>query len=310
MNGPAVSVVIPTHNRADLVTLAARSCLERQSVDLELIVVDDGGTDNTEEALSTLSGPIRYIRQDWAGRAVARNHGASLARAPAVAFLDSDDLSLPGRFARQLGRLEGNVAVWGQVEIIDADGLARALETASYQQLVAAAAAKGVTPERLALANRLYAGSTLLVRKDVFTRLGGFDPAFRVTEDVEFSLRLAREGTLAFEPEPVAAIRMHSGNSRIEEMFREHVALDAKLLSLCTAPGERRLRARLLSDQARAHWSLGEIGPARRSSIAAVRQDVTVLAEQGFAKRLLGSMLPADAADRARRLARRFRTAH
>jgi GT2 family glycosyltransferase len=309
VRSPALTVVIPTHNRADLVVLTARSCLEHQAIDLELIVVDDGGTDNTEEALSTLPGPLRYVRQAWAGRAVARNHGASLARAPVVAFLDSDDLALPGRFGRQLARLDGNVGVWGQVEIIDTEGLPLPGETAMYQQLVAEAAAKGVTPERLALANRLYAGSTLLVFKDVFERLGGFDPAFRVTEDVEFSLRLAREGPLAFEPQPVAAIRMHSGNSRIEEMFREHVALTGKLVRLFAAPEEAPVRARLLSDQARALWSLGDVSGARRAGVAALREDVTVLAERGHAKRLLGSLLPAPATNGARLLVRRLRTA-
>jgi glycosyltransferase involved in cell wall biosynthesis len=309
MSGPAVSVVIPTYNRADLVLLAARSCLEQQGVELELIVVDDGGTDRTEETLSTLSGPLRYVRQAWAGRSVARNLGASLASAPAVAFLDSDDLALPGRFARQLARLDENVAVWGQVEIIAADGQTVAAETVMRQRFARDAAAAGVTPERLALANRLYAGSTLLVRKDVFERIGGFDPAFLVTEDIEFSVRLAREGPLVFEPEPVAAIRMHSGNSRIEDMFREHIALTTKLVDLCAGPKDAPLRARLLSDQARARWSLGDNSGARRAGMAAVREDVTVLAAPGFAKRLLGSLLPAAAASGARQLVRRLRTA-
>ena len=143
---PSFSVVIPTRNRADLVVLAARSCLEQDGVDLEVIVVDDGGDDDTEAALAVLPGPLRYVRQEWGGRAVARNHGAKLARADVLAFLDSDDLALPGRFVRQLRRLDRAVAVWGQVEIIDEGGSKLGAETARYQKLVTAGATRGTSP--------------------------------------------------------------------------------------------------------------------------------------------------------------------
>jgi glycosyltransferase involved in cell wall biosynthesis len=305
VSGPQVSIVIPTHNRADLAVLAVRSCLEHQDgVDLEVIVVDDGGTDDTAGAIEAIDGPVRYIWKEWAGRAVARNHGVDLARAPLVAFLDSDDLVLPGRFRRQLERLEPDVvAVWGQVEIVGERGEPLD-QTAGVQRLLAEAARAGVTPERQALANRIYP-SALTMRKDVFLRLGGFDRAFRVAEDVEFSVRLAREGPLAFEPEPVAAIRHHSGNSRIDVMFREHVELTSKLVRLCAQPHESPLRARLLSDQARALWSLGETARARTAGLAAVREDPTVLREPGVAKRFFGSLLPQSLTNATRQVVRR-----
>jgi glycosyltransferase involved in cell wall biosynthesis len=309
MSEPQVSVVIPTLNRADLATLAVRSCLEHQEdIELEVVVVDDGGDDDTERAVTALGDRVRYVWQPWAGRAVARNFGASLARAPVVAFLDSDDLALPGRFRRQLAQLTGDVvASWGQVEIIGIDG-APLEQTREVQPLLAAAARQGITPERLALANRLYAGSTLTVRKNVFDALGGFDPAFRVTEDVEFTLRLARAGRLAFEPEPVSAVRHHGGNSRIDIMFREHIELTSKLVRLCAGPGEAPLRARLLSDQARAHWSLGQTREARASGFAAVREDPTVLVEPGVAKRFVGSLLPVPLTSAVRHAVRRVRS--
>jgi glycosyltransferase involved in cell wall biosynthesis len=302
-----VSVVIPTRNRAELVAAAVLSCLEQERVELEVIVVDDGGTDETEQRLRAFEGPLRYVRQEWAGRAVARNRGAELAEAPVIGFLDSDDLALPGRFRRQLDRLPGSIASWGQVEIIDVEGRPIEAETVRVQRLLAEAAARGTTPERVALANRLYAGSTLLVTRDVFRRLGGFDPAFEVAEDVELSVRLAREGPLAFEPLPVAAIRHHDGNSRSDEMFEAHVALTAKLVRLCDGREEAPLRARLLADQARAHWSLGDTSLARRSSFAALREDPGVLVEEGFTKRAVGSLLPRPVATRLRELVRRAR---
>ena len=104
MSAPDVSVVIPTRNRRDLCRLAVESCLTDQSLSVEVIVVDDGGTDDTLDYLTDL--PIVGIWQEWAGRSAARNRGIEAATAPLIAFLDSDDLSLPRRFERQVAAMQ------------------------------------------------------------------------------------------------------------------------------------------------------------------------------------------------------------
>lgn len=297
-----VSVVIPTRNRAALCLEAVRSCLG-SSVRVEVIVVDDGGEDNTAALLAGLPD-VRYVRQEWAGRAAARNRGTALATAPLVAYLDSDDICLPGRFERLLARLEPAAgAVFGQIVLVDEDGTTVLSRNASLQREVAECGAAGATPEVLAVRIRIYP-SALIVRREVLAAIGGWDEAFRVAEDVELLLRIARHTRIAYEPEPVAAIRVHGGNTSSDLMFREQIELADKLLRLWDLPARDPLRARLLFHQSRALWSLHQTTRARTSAVAALRADPTVLREENFAKQLVGSLLPEGAVVRARHVLR------
>src|ERR1700690_2290653 len=99
---PLVSVIIPTHNRRALVGEAVASALAQRDVAAELIVVDDGSTDDTAAALAVFSNRIRYQRQPRCGVSAARNAGANKAAGAGPAFLDSDDLWCPDKLARQL----------------------------------------------------------------------------------------------------------------------------------------------------------------------------------------------------------------
>lgn len=97
----AVSVIIPTFNRRRFVREAIDSVLAQDFGDFELIVVDDGSTDGTAERLSAYGSRIRVIRQENAGVSAARNRGIEVSTASLIAFLDSDDLWLPGKLTRQ-----------------------------------------------------------------------------------------------------------------------------------------------------------------------------------------------------------------
>ncbi len=97
----AISVIIPTHNRAGVVTRAVLSALAAAAPGDEVIVIDDGSTDHTAEALKPFSGRIRYVYQANAGPGPARNRGIQLARNPLIAFLDSDDEWLPDKLYLQ-----------------------------------------------------------------------------------------------------------------------------------------------------------------------------------------------------------------
>jgi glycosyltransferase involved in cell wall biosynthesis len=101
MAEPAVTVVIPTYNRATLVPRAVASALANTGPGDEVIVVDDGSTDDTEAALAPLRDRIRYVRAPHGGAGAARNHGIRLACHPLVAFLDSDDEWLPDKLRLQ-----------------------------------------------------------------------------------------------------------------------------------------------------------------------------------------------------------------
>ena len=94
-NQPAVSVIIPTFNRASFVRQAIESVLQQRFQDYELIVVDDGSTDETRSVVESLGPRVLYVYQSNRGAAAARNFGVRHARAPWIAFQDSDDLCAP-----------------------------------------------------------------------------------------------------------------------------------------------------------------------------------------------------------------------
>jgi glycosyltransferase involved in cell wall biosynthesis len=104
-----VSVIIPTYNRAALVKEAVASVLAQTCRDFELLVVDDGSTDGTPEALAAYAGEIRVLsRPDRGGVSAARNAGIAAARGEWLAFLDSDDLWLPEKLERQMAFMEAH----------------------------------------------------------------------------------------------------------------------------------------------------------------------------------------------------------
>src|SRR4030095_4422896 len=101
----SISVVIPTFNRAGVVKRALESALRQSLPPAQIIVIDDGSTDDTREVLGGYGDTIEYVRQENAGASVARNRGIALARHPWIAFLDSDDYWLPDHLARPAGRI-------------------------------------------------------------------------------------------------------------------------------------------------------------------------------------------------------------
>ena len=115
-----ISVIIPTHNRARFIGRALDSVLDQSEVRSEIIVVDDGSTDATEDVLRSYGDRVRYVRQANAGPAVARNRALEMATGDYVAFQDSDDYFLPGALAAlrdaldtrpELGGIQGGLVL-------------------------------------------------------------------------------------------------------------------------------------------------------------------------------------------------------
>jgi len=98
---PEVSVIIPTYNRESMVVEAVESVLAQSMTDFELIVINDGSTDETEERLSAYGSRLKNYQQENAGVSAARNRGIKFSTAPLIAFLDSDDLWLPSKLQVQ-----------------------------------------------------------------------------------------------------------------------------------------------------------------------------------------------------------------
>ena len=207
-----VSVIIPTYNRAATLPRAIDSALEQTVDDLEVVVVDDGSTDETGSVLASYEDPrVRpVVHATNQGANVARNTGIEHARGEHVAFLDSDDEWHRKKLEQQLECLENRSSEWvgvycasafeltgtsGRARTAAASVLARGDETPTREggeELVGEILADNVQPG---------AGSTLLVRTSVARAAGGFDETLDRFQDPEFCLRVLEHGKLAYVDE-------------------------------------------------------------------------------------------------------------
>ena len=183
---PLVSVVIPVFNGASFITRAVESVFAQTWKDFEIIIVDDGSTDNTQAVLSQLGNQpnIRCLYQDNAGPAQARNLGIESASGEYIAFLDCDDIWVPAKLEAELAILRGKsqpVLVHSNYEVIDPTG--RVIQHAKAGQ------------SRDALHQAFTGGqapllSTILLPRTLLERVGGFDSNLWVSEDSDLILRL------------------------------------------------------------------------------------------------------------------------
>jgi glycosyltransferase involved in cell wall biosynthesis len=202
---PDISVVIPTHNRSGLLTVTLRSALRQHGVDLEVMVVDDGSTDDTGDVVAGLrDARVRLVRHETPhGVAAARNRGIAEAAGRWVAFLDDDDLWAPEKLTLQLEAANATNSAWVYAGAVNVDDRLRILEGGPPPP-----------PERmlelLTRYNPVPAGaSNVMVRADALARVGPFDPQLRRTEDWDLWIRLARDGPPAAVRRPLVAYRMH-----------------------------------------------------------------------------------------------------
>lgn len=220
MSEPApISVVIPCYNAVRYIGATLRSVLAQGWPGLEVLVVDDGSSDGGAELVARDFPGVRLIRQANQGVAVARNTGIAAAQGAWIAFVDADDIWLPGKLQAQ----------W---QALQAHGQARMSYTAWHvwpstvpepsPQLLAELAAQADDPARwagptgwiypeLLLTCEVWT-STVLAHRSLFDEAGGFDPVLRQGEDWDLWLRAARLTPILRVPRPLALYRMHPDN--------------------------------------------------------------------------------------------------
>lgn len=202
-----VSVIIPTYNRAGFLAGAIRSALAQSFQDIEIVVVDDCGTDDTAAVVGRFTGvPIRYIRHGRRrGGAAARNTGIEATSAPYVAFLDDDDEWYPEKLARQVALLESSPADVGGVYtgyfIVDrADGRLR-------DQIVPTD--RGDIYAKLLAGNCIGGTSSILLRRSCFDTVGMFDERLPSFQDYDLWIRLARKYRFEYVRAPLLKYFVH-----------------------------------------------------------------------------------------------------
>jgi glycosyltransferase involved in cell wall biosynthesis len=231
---PRVSAAIITHNRAHFLPGAISSVLDQTYGDLELIVVDDGSTDGTEDAIAPYRDRIRYVRREHSGKAAARNAAVQLADGDLIAFCDSDDLWYPDRLERQLSALDQSPQagmVHGHVDVVDERG--RPLPEWTSEQRARFSAAHREHPTYASYAfNCCCLSSTILVRREVFEHVGLYDLDLPI-EDYDFYLRLVLEFDVLFLEGPaLARYRAHENGTQTEVLGAGQIRTAEKHLAL------------------------------------------------------------------------------
>ena len=208
---PKVSVIIPTYNSAQFIAEALESVFVQTYKDYEVIVVDDGSTDNTKEVLKPYMSKIRYIYKENGGAASARNVGIKNARGEYIAFLDSDDLWLPEKLEKQMGYFEEHP----QVDMVFANCVRFSEEVSNTRNDI-----------RQLVSDDMFVNiwwyniiptSTVIVKRECFKKVGFFDESreLETTEDKEMWLRIAREYKIGHLDEVLTKYRVRfSGYNR------------------------------------------------------------------------------------------------
>ncbi len=196
-----VSVIIPSYDRWPMLGEAVDSVLVQTAREYELIVVDDGSTDETPRRLRDYGARLTMLSQSRRGVAAARNLGARQASGQYLAFLDSDDLWHPLKLERQLAFMESNL----EVEICQTD------EIWVRNGVRVNPRHKHRKPSgdifRASLALCLVSPSAVMMRRDLFERVGGFDESLPVCEDYDLWLRIVKDTEVPLIPETLVTKR-------------------------------------------------------------------------------------------------------
>ena len=237
MKAQTVSVIIPAYNQGDYLAEAIESVLAQTYSHFEILVIDDGSTDNTADVAKSFSDPrVRYIFRENGGLSAARNTGLKHASGELITFLDSDDLFLPEKLSTLKAEMENHPEVGltaGQAIMIDdrSQRLDKMVDSPLPEN-----------PAQLLLGNPIHVGS-VLVKRAWLDQVEPFDESFRACEDWDMWIRLAKAGCpMRWLPVPVSLYRVHAAQMTrgAERMRTAMLATLDKIFSYSDLPKEWR----------------------------------------------------------------------
>lgn len=209
-NRSAVSVIMPIYNGERYVQEALDSVFAQTFCDYDVVCVDDGSTDRSFQLLEQYRSRLRVIRQANAGQSAARNQGVQASTGRYLAFLDQDDRWYPHKLAQQVDLLETRndvVLVYCNSDRMDSEGHVFQVGATKAEQPRAEESLLG----RL-IGEGLVLPSSMLIRRDVFERVGGFDPQLRGFEDFDLCARLTKQGGIVLLEESGMCYRAHANS--------------------------------------------------------------------------------------------------
>ena len=272
-----ISVVIPTYNLASFLPECLESILQQTQLPQEIIVVDDGSTDETSEVIRNYIPRVTYLRKPNGGVASARNHGVLAASSKWIAFMDHDDLSLPTRFERQMKLVEhtGCDLVFSDQTVVNTNTGARVswFAKGGFQELLTPQSVLENPYEMLLRYGNFVSPSTVLVRRECLSETRGFDESLPPADDYDLFLRLSRKFSFAVDLEPLVLRRVHGKNQSRNQLAMIEALLKifekAELQSVESGITEH--NKWIAAHKARCYRQLGSIQLSRGNRSAARR---------------------------------------
>jgi glycosyltransferase involved in cell wall biosynthesis len=304
MTAPTVSAVVTTYNYGRFLPDALDSVLGQSHRELEIVVIDDGSTDDTAAVVRRYADRgVRYVRRPHGGAGRARNAGLEVTSAPLVAFLDADDAWLPDRVEAGLAHL----ARHPELALVAAHAYACDEQLRPTAVVPAATREKGHMLEQLLVDNVVLNPSSVLVRRPAIEAAGGFSE-IPFGEDWDTWIEIAKRFPIGFIDRPLAFVRRHSGSvSPRRGRVRVDVnrAIVERHLSAYRPAWKRPIIRRRAASVAYFHAGLGSVkngdrNVARRYAVTSVALDPFTLGRRK-AKLLTRAFLPEPVSGAVRR---------
>ena len=285
-----ISAIIPTYNNAEFIEEAINSILAQSHPVDEIIVIDDGSSDNTETLIQTIrqkTDKLSYIKQHNQGPSAARNHGIEIANGDWIAFLDADDRWPKDKIALQIAALQREPSlqlISGDMAETDQQGNVLVDSVLAKHQLLEpfqSLAGRPLNNALTALVNKNFIPTgTVLVKRSALNQAGGFNPDIRFGEDLELWARIACHHPITCLPERLMYRRQHGANATqntgpmLEDLVKvmrsiSHYGAE-QLKQQDTKPGT--LIASALSDLGYWHFSQGDYKQARKVFTASLKE--------------------------------------
>lgn len=272
-----VSVIIPTYNSAQYLDAAVKSVLEQTFTDYEILIIDDGSTDKTEEVIKQFGDSVRYIRQKNQGVSVARNLGIKESVGKYVAFLDADDVWLPAKLEKQILALEkahdSKVCYTEYISVSD---------DMKPTELKRLRTNGSVLNDLLLRGNVVGPPSALMCERVLFEKLGGFDSNLSLCADWEMWFRLSLATDLFFLKEPLVKYRLHDSNmsKNVKLLEEDTVRLLEKSFAIKSLPNKLKTKRKEAFAYhyivlAKSYFRAGQYADFLRCVVRSISWDVT-----------------------------------
>jgi glycosyltransferase involved in cell wall biosynthesis len=286
---PRVSVIIPCYNAERYVCATIETVFAQGEPDIEIIVVDDGSKDRSVELVRAAFPTVRVVEQPNQGVAAARNHGLRLATGEWIAFLDADDIWLPGKLAAQSAQLDAapgcrmNYTAW---KVWPNDAPRPDPACLAELQSIAGDAARWQGPSGWIYPDLLLDcvvwTSTVLAHRSLFDEIGAFDTTLRIGEDYDLWLRASRATQILRVAHPYALYRIHPASitkspptdnyrARVIGRALEKWGMQSPDGQLADSNAVHRMLAKSWSDFAGTQYHAGEFEQAKRGAREALR---------------------------------------